>query len=126
MQTNKLNISPNDLVKARDNTALIKKAAMQVAKDFAEFSIEIKIPEELEIVYQELFDQVNNIILELLGKSNSILQSLLYRVDLHEKDMKTAFSANNQTIRAIIISELILNRAMQKVMLREYFKQQGI
>jgi hypothetical protein len=126
MSSNNPFIKQDDIVKARDNAALIKKAAKQVAKDFAEFSIEIEIPEKLEMVYDELFDQVLQIITELLNKPNSILQSLLYRVDLHEKDMKTAFSAKTQQTRAIIITELILNRAMQKVMLREYFKQQGI
>lgn len=126
MPTNTPNIKQDDIVKARDNTALIKKAALQVAKDFAEFSIEINVPENVEMVYDELFDQVNHIISDLLNRTNSILQSLLYRIDLHEKDMKTVFSANTQEIRAVIITELILNRAMQKVMLREYFKQQGI
>jgi hypothetical protein len=126
MPSNNLNIKKDDIVKARDNTALIKKAALQVAKDFAEFSIEIDVPEELEMVYDELFDQVNHIISDLLNNPSSILQSLLYRIDLHEKDMQTAFSANTKQTRAIILTELILNRAMQKVMLREYFKQQGI
>ena len=125
MQSKNLNISPKDIAKARDNAALIKKAALQVAKDFAEFNIEIDVPDNLRMVYDELFEQVNQIISDLLDKTNSILQSLLYRIDLHEKDMRTAFSANTKHTRAIIISELILNRAMQKVMLREYFKQNG-
>ncbi len=121
-----LSIKKDDIVKARDNAGLIRKAALQVAKDFAEFSLEIIVPQDINMVYDDLFDQVKQIISNLLGKPNSILQALLYRIDLQEKDMKTATAAINRHTREIIITELILNRAMQKVMLREYFKQKGI
>ena len=114
-------VSINDIELAKSNLNVIKQTANQVIKDFATFSIDIRFPENIQLAYNELFDQVNDCIQNLLRKNPEKLMSLLYRVDLSEGSMKTARSAVNRNTEAVIISELILHRELQKVLIRNFF-----
>jgi hypothetical protein len=118
-------ISNHDIEIAKSNLDAVKQTAAQVIKDFATFSIEIEFPENLNLAYDELFDQVNDCIHSLLYGDREKLMSLLYRIDLSEANMKTARSAIDQNTEAVIISELILHRELQKVLIRNYFSRQN-
>lgn len=114
-------ISVQDIEKAKANFNTVRQAANQVIKDFASFGIDIQFPENLQLAYEELFEQVNEYIHDLLINNPEKLMSLLYRIDLSESSMKTAQKALNKETTSIIISELILHREMQKVLIRNYF-----
>lgn len=114
-------VSVKDIELAKSNLKVVKQTAQQVIKDFASFSIDISFPEDIHFAYDELFEQVNAVIHDLLQNNRELLLSLLYRIDLSEGSMKTARSAMNRDTEAVIISELILHRELQKVLIRNYF-----
>lgn len=114
-------VSVRDIEMAKSNLEIVEQTAQQVIKDFATFSIDIRFPENMHIAYDELFEQVNDSIQSLLKTNPEKLMSLLYRIDLSEGNMKTARNAIDKNTEGVIISELILHRELQKVLLRNYF-----
>ncbi|MFW5656456.1 MAG: hypothetical protein ACOC0C_02465 [Bacteroidota bacterium] len=116
-----LQITHDEIIQAKNNQKFVEMAARQVVKDFATCGMAIEFPSDIIFAYDQLFDQVLDIISELLNENEEKLRALLYRIDLSEKNMKQATLAASDQTRGIIIAELILEREMQKVLIRNYF-----
>lgn len=115
----------NDLRKYRDDAEIIADTARQIMKDFALFGIHIDFPTDIKLAYQELFNQLEYQISVLLNSNNSKILSLLYQIDIPETQIRQKAELEPEKVLSEVVSELILERELKKVLTRLYFKQNG-
>lgn len=87
----------------------------------------LEISKELEISLKEknysfAKQIVINRINELIQHDFQKLVSILYRVDISEKKLKQLLKENATTDAAIIITELLLERQLEKIRSRQEYK----
>jgi hypothetical protein len=115
--------SPAHLIPYNQEQAIIEETAAQLQKDFGEFSFSIVFTGKHETPYRELFDQVLPIVELMLRNEPSMMNAMLYRIDVSEGMIKK-FSFSNPGIPfPSLLTDLILRREMQKVLTRRYFKE---
>lgn len=102
---------------------LIKDTANQIIKDFDMFGLEIKFSGNSFNAYEELFEQIEPHINQLLKSSQQKFMSILYRIDLSDEQIKKAVNENASESFSAIISDLIIKRELQKVVIRNHYKK---
>jgi len=116
-------ISSRKLEQSKQDEKFVLLTAQQVKKDFAMFGMDVDFSGNLHFAYQELFQQLNVQIENLLNTNYEKLKSLLYQIDLSEKEL----TRTDQDLQFSSISELIthkiLERELKKVLIRIYFKE---
>jgi hypothetical protein len=118
-------ISQSQLDRSKKEEKFVLLTAEQVRKDFAMFGMEVQFSGNINFAYQELFDQLMLYIDKLLSEDSGKLMSLLYQIDLSEKELsKKDPNMQFETIPEIITHK-ILERELKKVLLRTYFKEKG-
>ncbi len=100
---------------------IIRMTADQLIKDMGEFSIEIQFKGDKETPYRELFDQVEPIIHTMEMMQPEKLKSLLYRIDISEKEIRNFLPGHTKTDLSAFITDLVLQRELQKVLTKIYF-----
>ncbi len=100
---------------------IIQMTANQLIKDMGEFSFKITFKGDKETPYKELYDQVEPIIYTLEMMQPEKLKALLYRIDISENSIKQHFINDSKTDLSAFITDLILQRELQKVLTRIYF-----
>ena len=99
---------------------LLQQTVEQIIKDFATHGLEIKFSNLNKSPYEELMSQLNPQIAHLLANDQERLFALLYSIDLPEKKLKEALKKSDNNL-VLELSELILKRELQKVVLRNFF-----
>ncbi len=102
---------------------LIKDTANQIIKDFDMFGMEIKFSGSVYNAYEELFDQIRPRIENLISNNHQKFMGILYRIDLSEEQIKKAVNENFSEPFSDIITDLIIKRELQKVVIRSQFKK---
>lgn len=102
---------------------LIKATAEQIIKDFDMFGLEIKFSGNAYNAYEELFEQIEPHIDKLLGSNRQKFMGILYRIDLSDEQIKKAVANNSTESFSAIISDLIIKRELQKVVIRNQYKK---
>jgi metal-responsive CopG/Arc/MetJ family transcriptional regulator len=105
----------------RNRSEIIRLTAEQVIKDFALFGMEIHFSGNIITAYDELFEQLNSCMVELLSSDYRRLLSLLYHIDISEKEMNKKF-ANVAIDHSEIMTEMIIERELKKVIIRKFYK----
>ena len=101
---------------------LIKNTAEQIIKDFEMFGLEIKFSGNAYNAYEELFDQIEPHINELITSNQSKFMGGLYRIDVSDTQIKTAMIDHGSESFSEVISDLIIKRELQKVVIRNHYK----
>lgn len=101
---------------------LIKDTANQIIKDFDMFGMEIKFSGNVYEAYEELFDQIEPHIRELIHSNQSKFMGILYRIDMSDVMVNKAVKENASESFSEIITDLIIRRELQKVVIRQHFK----
>ncbi|MFC2096482.1 hypothetical protein ACFLQ3_02145 [Bacteroidota bacterium] len=118
-------ISQSQFERSKNEEKFVLLTAEQVRKDFAMFGMEVQFSGNVNFAYNELFDQLKVYIEDLLSTDSEKLMSLLYQIDLSEKEL----SKNDPNIQFETIPEIvthkILERELKKVLIRTYFKEKG-
>jgi len=118
-------ISQSQLERSKKEEKFVLLTAEQVRKDFAMFGMEVQFSGNVNFAYEELFDQLRVYIEHLLSSDSEKLMSLLYQIDLSEKEL----SKNDPHLKFETIPEIvthkILERELKKVLIRTYFKEKG-
>jgi hypothetical protein len=109
--------------KYRTDSAIIQETANQVVKDFAIKDFELKLSGNPYFAFDELVVQLMPLVERLFREDPQLFQSLLYRIDIPEKDYKRVLAAGNKTDFGMELSELIIRREFQKVITRRYFSE---
>jgi hypothetical protein len=102
-------------------TDLLEKVVEQVKKDFNCFSFEITFTGKEESPYVELYNQILPFIDELLNDDYPKLMSMLYRIDIDEDFLSRKLKESEQSDTHEVITDLILKRELQKVIIREMY-----
>lgn len=119
-----LPLSNEDIERYKQEEEIIRLTAEQVIKDFGVFGIDISFSGIASYAYDELFDQLVAVVIELLHTDYRKLLSLLYHIDLNEKALSEAGHDQSMTSRAELFAEKILDREFKKVLIRKFYKQE--
>ncbi len=112
-----------EISKYRDRVEILKEVAAQIEKDFYQFGFEVTFSGEPDGAYNELFSQINEHVAYMLSQDYHRLVLLLYQIDLSEKDiLKNELKYPNMD-KHQLLSELIIQRELKKVLIRNYFKE---
>lgn len=114
-------LSKSDLENYRNESELIRLTAEQVIKDFALFGLNITFSGDTINAYNELFDQLDSILVELLNSDYRRLLSLLYHIDISEKELSQNLATHNYNHSAVI-TEMILERELKKVIIKKFYR----
>jgi hypothetical protein len=114
----------NDLSKYFNQLDLIKQTAAQIIKDFDMFGMEVKFSGNAYNAYEELFDQIEPHIKKLIDANHSKFIGILYRIDLNDDQVRKAVNENSSEPFSEIITDLIIKRELQKVVIRNHYKSQ--
>lgn len=99
---------------------LIRLTAEQVIKDFGLHGFEVEFSGNEETAYVELFNQIRPLIEHLMEKNMGRLSNLLYSIDLSETKVRKILAGETAT-PSEELTELILERELQKVVIRTYY-----
>lgn len=102
---------------------LIKDTANQIIKDFEMFGMEIKFSGNAYQAYEELFEQIEPHIDQLIRSNQQKFMGVLYRIDLSDEQIKKAVRENASESFSAIVTDLIIKRELQKVVIRDYYKK---
>lgn len=94
---------------------------IQLKKDFEGSGLNGDFAENLPSEFNSLKEKINLELNHLLKNNSSALPGLLYRVDISEHQLKKYQSENKLLGFEELISELIIKRVLQKVILRKKF-----
>ena len=99
---------------------LRKKLIAQISKDMEMSGFDFS--EQIKDSYQDLLEHLERLITPLFEKSSPKLFSLLYRVDVSEKEIALAGLELPDYTHPQILSHVILKRELKKVLIREYYR----
>lgn len=108
-----------------DNEAVIKDTAFQVIKDMGTYGYDITFPEDLNWIYEELYAQLIPTITDLIANHNKQLLALLYTIDVSEVTIRRLANENPSRPLPEIVTDLILERELKKVITRHYYRDHG-
>lgn len=112
-----------DLSKYINRLDLIKDTANQIIKDFDMFGMEIKFSGNAYNAYEELFEQIEPHMNQLINSNQSKFMGILYRIDLSDVQIKKAVEENKSESFSAIVTDLIIKRELQKVVIRDHYKK---
>jgi len=105
-----------------DRIDLLNETVEQIKKDFGESGIIIHFSGNKQTAYQELTNQILPFIEQLLKSNYSHLMQVLYKIDVPEILFKNSFDEDPADAPKKI-TELIVKRELQKVVIRNHFKK---
>ncbi len=109
--------------KYRDKVEILRQVAAQIEKDFYQFGFEVKFSGEPADAYNELFAQINEHVAYMLSQDYHRLVLLLYQIDLSEKEILRNELKYPNVDKHQLLSEMIIQRELKKVLIRNYFKE---
>ena len=118
-----LSFRREDMQRYHNDEQVVKKTAQQIIKDFGMFGMDVDFPENLHMAYNDLFDQLAPYILQLMNGDRTRFYSLLYRIDLSESSIKKGSEDMKGLLIHDVITHLILERELKKVLTRIYFSR---
>ena len=116
-------IPKNELENYKKKEEIIRLTAAQIIKDFNQFGLEVCFSGIPAYAYEELYKQLLLHIVDLLNFNTQKLYSLLYQIDLSEHKIRNIYQENPDRELSEIVTELILDRELKKVVTRIYFKE---
>jgi hypothetical protein len=120
----------SDITPYLNRLDILKDTAQQVIKDFGMTGMEIKFSGDTQNAYAELFSQILPLI-EKLQKENlpagqagfQNFYNLMYRIDVSEAQIKKAVADSKDRSFSEIVTELILQRELIKVIFRRQYSK---
>lgn len=88
------------------------------------FGIEIKFSGNAYNAYDELFEQIEPRINHLIKNNQSRFMGILYRIDINDEQLQMAVKQNKSESFSEIITDVIIKRELQKIVIRNHFKKQ--
>lgn len=101
---------------------LVRQTAEQIMKDFGMFGVEITFSGNTESAYEELHKQLIDQITVLVERNYDLLLSVLYQVDITDREIYKAQQELPHYTNIEIIAHQVIVRDLKKVLLRKYFK----
>lgn len=118
----KLDLSSSTIKKYRNDKELVEATVNQIIKDFALYGLEINYPKELTYTWQEVYLELEKQIRYLLEINSAKILSLLYQIDIPENKILEKVDEEKTKLLSEVVSEMIMERELKKVLTRLYFK----
>ena len=115
-------MNTSDLIKYTRRIDLLSLTVDQIKKDFNLYGMEISFSGNGDSAYDELIAQIKPYIEILITSNYGKFLTLLYRIDVPEKKLAEII-LNSKDTMALEISDLIIKRELQKIVLRTYYKK---
>lgn len=119
-------ITQEELDKSKHNEEVVRLVALQVIKDFEQFGISVDFPDNLNLAYDKLFRQLEHHIYNLITNNLQRLYALLYRIDISDQMIHKRQQIRYDQALPQILTDLVLERELKKVLFRLYFKNQNL
>jgi hypothetical protein len=103
---------------------IVQETAEQIMKDFGMFGVEITFSGDTGNAYNELHHQLIDQISLLLERNYELLLSVLYQVDITDREIAKATRELPHYNQVEIIAHQVIVRDLKKVLLRRYFRNQ--
>lgn len=103
---------------------IVQETAEQIMKDFGMFGVEITFSGDTSQAYYELHNQLIDQISILLERNYELLLSVLYQVDITDREIAKATRELPHYNQIEIIAHQVIVRDLKKVLLRRYFRNQ--
>jgi len=117
-------IRNDNVARFLDSAAVVQETAEQIMKDFAMFGISITFSGNTNQAYHELHEQLVDQIRHLLANDYQRLLSVLYQVDITQKEITRAGLELPDYNEMEVLAHQIIVRDLKKVLTRRYFKSQ--
>ena len=117
-------VSNNNVSGFFTEAEIVQETAEQIMKDFGMFGVEITFLGDTSQAYHELHNQLINQISLLLERNYELLLSVLYQVDITDREIARATRELPHYNQVEIIAHQVIVRDLKKVLLRRYFKNQ--
>ncbi len=105
---------------------IVRETAEQIMKDFGMFGVEITFSGNTSQAYNELHGQLVEQIGLLLERNYDLLLSVLYQVDITDREIASAELELPEYSHVEIVAHQVIVRDLKKVLLRRYFKSKNI
>ena len=115
-------LSHSNISQYLNKADIVRETAEQIMKDFSLFGLEITFSGDTTNAYNELHRQLIKEISVLIEKDYGRLLSVLYQVDITEKEMARAAVEFPDYNQVELIAHQIIVRDLKKVLIRNYFK----
>jgi len=115
-------VSNNNVSGFFTRAEIVQETAEQIMKDFGMFGVEITFSGDTSQAYNELHHQLIDQISLLLGRKSDLLFSVLYQVDITDREIAKATRELPHYNQVEIIAHQVIVRDLKKVLLRRYFK----
>lgn len=104
------------------SAAIVQETAEQIMKDFGLFGVTITFSGNTDEAYHELHQQLIDQVGALLDRDFRKLLSILYQVDITDKEIARTVQELPGYNYVEIIAHQIIVRDLKKVLTRHYFK----
>ncbi len=111
----------NELLPYLNSEKIIRDLAGQISKDIGIDNFSIQAVQPSPLAFQELFEQLLPLIQELEITNKPKLNFILNRTDISENQLIQALKSNAKKSYSTVISELIIKRELQKVVIRNLY-----
>ncbi|WP_319589518.1 hypothetical protein [uncultured Draconibacterium sp.] len=115
-------VNNTNLETLMDKAEIVQQTAEQIMKDFGMFGVEITFSGDIDNAYQELHEQLISQITGLVETNYDLLVSVLYQVDITNREILQAEKDLPHYSNIEIIAHQVIVRDLKKVLLRRYFK----
>lgn len=95
---------------------------LQLIKDFEQSNFPSGFVATLEPDYSSIHEKIASELLSNEKNADFNLMNLLYRIDISEAQLKRYLNENITDNYYTVIAELIIKRVLQKVVIRQYYK----
>jgi uncharacterized membrane-anchored protein YhcB (DUF1043 family) len=96
----------------------------QLVKDFQQSNFPADFVAELEPDYTSIHEKIARELQHNEKRTDFNLMHLLYRIDISEAQLKRYLNDSKDESHFNVIAELIIKRVLQKVVVKEYYKNQ--
>jgi hypothetical protein len=97
---------------------------MQLVKDFQQSNFPADFVADLEPEYRSIHAKIAGELQRNEKRTDFNLMHLLYRIDISEAQLKKYLGDNKDESYFNVIAELIIKRVLQKVVVKQYYKNQ--
>ncbi|MES2617290.1 MAG: hypothetical protein V4613_05395 [Bacteroidota bacterium] len=111
-----------DINRQLSSKTLLDAFKMQLIKDFEQSNYPTSFIDELEPDYNKMLASIAFELQRNETKSDSGIMQLLYRIDISEAQLKKALHTHIGVSYNNVLAELIIKRILQKVVIKQYYK----
>jgi hypothetical protein len=111
-----------DIESYRYDFEIVRLTAEQVIRDFGTYGIEINFSGNELTAWDEMKKQLNPVLSNLFKNNRQAFQSLMYRIDISEKQLKEILVVGKEEF-GDKITEAVIRREFKKVLIRKFYSE---